>query len=335
MVTTLAPLSMRPFRGAEKVAVLPLAMDRTLASGLLKQFSEPELRSITRSAADLGAVPIPALEALIEEFAGHFSAGADLVGSIDDAEQLLAGALPPEQVSGIMADALGASNLTVWERLSSLPEQGFRAYLTNEHPQTAALILSKLAPAAAAKLIAEMPATLRNALTRRMLAMRTVPEPMVKLVETVLTEDLLAAQKNAASQAQSRMADIVNRLDRAQVEDLLENLAEANPEAAEALRSMLFSFEDVVKLSDKARLQLFERVPTETVILALKGAEAELASCVLASLGARARRMVEQELAGGDAGDPRDITAARRSIADTVLDLAGRGLITLDAEQPG
>ncbi|MBY0611504.1 MAG: flagellar motor switch protein FliG, partial [Beijerinckiaceae bacterium] len=119
----------KPLRGPEKVAVLLLAMDTQLASGLLKQFDPQELREITRSAADLGSVPVAALERLIEEFAGSFSNGADLVGSANGAETLLAGALPPEQVSDIMADVLGSANLSIWERLSNVSEQQLCTYL--------------------------------------------------------------------------------------------------------------------------------------------------------------------------------------------------------------
>ena len=334
MSTSIAPLAMpqtRALSGPEKVAVLLLAMETQLASGLLKQFSADELRIITRSAAELGAIPIPALERLIEEFAGHFSTGADLVGSADGAEQMLAHALPPEEVSDIMADALGAANTTIWERLSGVGEAALCAYLSTEHPQTAALILSKVTTASAAKVLSQMPSVTRNALTRRMLGLKHVPEPMVKLIEGVVQTDLIDAGKNPVSMAQTRMADIINRLDREQVDDLLTSLSAERPETAEILKGMLFSFEDIVTLGEKARLALFERVPAETVILALKGSEAELRDMVLASLAARARRMVEQELAGGEASDARDVAAARRAIADTVLDLSERGLIDLHA----
>lgn len=331
---SLAPIpvpSHRALRGPEKVAVLLLAMETQLASSLLKQFSPEELRVITRCAADLGAIPIPSLERLIEEFAGRFSTGADLIGTAGEAEQLLAGALPPEDVSDIMADALGAANTSIWERLSGVPETALSAYLLNEHPQTAALILSKVTTASAAKVLSQMPSDVRNGLTRRMLGLKSVPERFIKLVEGVLQSDLIQAGKSAASLAQTRMADIINRLDRDQVEELLGNLAAERPETAEILKGMLFTFEDIVKLGTKARLALFERVPAETVILALKGSEQELRDMVLSSLAARARRMVEQELQGGEASDARDIAAARRAIADMVLDLSERGLIDMHA----
>ena len=299
--SSLAIPGSKRLRGPEKVAVLLLAMDTQLASGLLKRFDPGELREITRCAADLGSVPITALEQLIEEFAGYFSNGADLIGSADGAETLLAGALPPDQVSDIMADVLGSANLSIWERLSNVPEQLFSAYLAGEHPQTAAFVLSKLTNACAAKVLALLSSEQRNEMTRRMLSLKPVSEPIIKRLETVLLEDLINPTKNQSANAHSRMADIINRLDRDQIDSVLANLSERVPETAEIIKSLLFNFEDIVKLSVKARLVLFEKVPAETVILALKGSEGELRDLVLASLAARARRMVEQELASATA----------------------------------
>ena len=320
----------RTLNGVEKVAVLLLAMEAPLASGILKQFDPDELRQITRSAADIGTVPITSLEDLIEEFAGSFSSGPNLIGSASEAESLLSSALPPEQVSDIMADVMGNSNLSVWERLSAVSEQSLHQHLSGEHPQTAAFVLTKLTTQSAAKVIALMTPELRNAMTRRMLSLAAVSEASLKLVETALQEDLLNAPKAMSSTPHARMAEIVNRLDREQIDALLESLSVERPETAEILKSMLFNFEDIAKLSVKARLVLFEKVPAESVILALKGAEKQLTDLILSALSARAKKMVEQELASGETSNQRDVTKARRAIADMVLDLAERGLLDLN-----
>src|SRR2546430_16779963 len=88
----------KALRGAEKAAALLLYMGKPLASRLLTQFDADELKQITRSIAELGAVPAPALETLVEDFAGQFANGADLLGSPDEVQQMLDGVLPPEQI---------------------------------------------------------------------------------------------------------------------------------------------------------------------------------------------------------------------------------------------
>ena len=91
-------------------------------------------------------MPVPTLEALVEEFAGQFANGVDLLGSPNEVEQMLDGVLPPEQIADVMSDVTGNSNHAMWDRLSNVPEAVFAGYLVNEHPQTAAFIVVENQP---------------------------------------------------------------------------------------------------------------------------------------------------------------------------------------------
>src|SRR5476649_2779970 len=102
--------SARTLIGPDKAAALLLCMGKPLAARLLKQFDSDELRQITRSVAELGTVPVPMLEVLVEEFASQFANGVDLLGSPGEVEQMLDGVLLPEQIADVMSDVTGNSN---------------------------------------------------------------------------------------------------------------------------------------------------------------------------------------------------------------------------------
>jgi flagellar motor switch protein FliG len=326
------PNGTRVLKGADKVAALLLAMGKPVAGRLLKHFDPLELRLIIRSASELGAVPTPVLEALVEEFSSHFSNGLDLLGNAGEAEQLLNGAFPPEQVADILSDVLGSSNSGMWDKLAAVPEALFATYLLKEHPQTAAYILSKLSTAAAAKISAQIPRDFRNQVMRRMLSLEPVQESTLRCVEDVLQEDLLkAAARQAGANPHSRMANIINQLEPEQMEDVLQSLTLARPKEAEALKKLLFSFDDMLKLSVKARSTLFDKIPTERVVMALRGADPAFRDACLSSLTSRARRLVESELDDGTVVAPRDIQKARRAIADLVLEMAQRNEIEISS----
>jgi flagellar motor switch protein FliG len=109
-------------RGPEKAAALLLYMGKHLASCLLTHFDADELKQVTWSIADLGTVPAPVLESLVEEFASQFADGADLLGTADEVQQMLDGVLPPEQIADVMSDVTGNSNHVIWDSLSQVPE---------------------------------------------------------------------------------------------------------------------------------------------------------------------------------------------------------------------
>jgi flagellar motor switch protein FliG len=324
----------KALKGAEKAAALLLYMGKPLASRLLTQFDADELKQITRSVAELGTVPVPALEQVVEEFAGQFANGADLLGSADEVQQMLDGVLPPEQIADVMSDVTGNSNHVVWDRLTQVPEAVLAGYLAKEHPQTAAFVVSKLSPAHAAKVAGKLPRELRNEIMRRMLSIAPVSESAMRLIQGQLQEDLLSnVSRQTGSGQTARLADIINKLQRHEMDDVMQNLAADRPKEAEILRKLMFTFDDIIKLNPRGRTVLFDKIPTELIVLALKGTDTAFRDAILGSLAARARRIVESELSSGGPASQRDVLKARRTIADTALELASGGEIELGSSE--
>ncbi|WP_457797734.1 flagellar motor switch protein FliG [Methylocystis sp. S23] len=322
-----------PLDGAEKVAAVLLALDREASSRVLKHFDQNELRRVARVAASLGSVPQSALDeicaGLVEEIHGG---EPDLVGGPAMAEELLASVLPDEQVADIMSDVRGSSNQFLWRRVAALPDKMLADYLSAERPQTIAIVLARVDPAVAARVLAQLPAPVRAQAMRRMLISKPAAEPVLHLIEEALQADLFATTNApSTSEVSAKVAGIVNQLERDQINEVLAGLAEAEPILAEQLKALLFSFEDIVGLGQRARLVVFDQAPTDRVILALRESDAAMREAVLPCLSARTRRMVEAELAAPAEPPRREILAAQREIANLVVRLAGQGLIDLTA----
>ncbi len=323
----------RVLKGPERVATLLFAMGKPAASKILRHFNEDEIRLITKSAAQLGPVSPSQIETIVDEFASNFSIGADVVGNATQIEKLLSGILSPDQIADIMNEVAGTANRSIWERISSVSETAIASYLLKEHPQTAALILSKVKPVCAAKVMSQLPQPLRNNLMRRMLSMKPIVDETMKNIEKTLHEDFMTNfSKNAGSDTHAKMADIINKMEREHMEDVLNSLAAVRPKSAEILKSLLFTFDDIVKLTPKDRTTVFDQVPPDRVVLALKGTGDEFRKIVLSALSSRVRRMVEHELNSKEPAQHRDIADARRAITDLALEMAGRGEIVINSE---
>ena len=330
----LPDMPVRKFRGVDKVAALLLGMGQGNAARILRHFDTDEIRLITRAAAQLGSVNGKELETIINEFVEKFSDGANLYGSVNEVQKLLDGVLPEDEVSEIISDVAGSSNWSIWDRITSISENAIANYLKKEHPQTAAFILSRCKPAAAAKIMSQLPPELRNQLMRRMLSIKPIVQEAARDIEKALHEDfLLNFSGNMEADSFSRMADILNKMDRDQMEAALNNLEERQPKAAEALKGLLFTFDDIINLTPRARMAIFDQVNSEQIVMSLKGTTPVLRQAILATLASRTRRMVEHELASGQPAAERDVMAARREITDLALEMAGRGEIDLNPKQ--
>ncbi|MDX2266242.1 MAG: FliG C-terminal domain-containing protein [Hyphomicrobiales bacterium] len=316
-------------QGSGKAAALLLAMTKASAAKVLKHFSEDEIRALARSAADLGAVPSAAIETLVHEFARQLAADRAVKGGFEDAEALLTGVIPAEQVRQIMSEVRSRANNAVWPRLNDIPHAPLAQHLAKEHPQVAAYILSKTSPATAAAVIALLPPSLRNEIVRRILATGMVLEPALRLLEAVIRDEVLQKiSRVSGPNIHARVADIINKMDRRDMDEVLDSLHSHKPKEARVVKGLLFTFEDIARMPDASRTTLFATVPPEQIIVALSGVEAGLRDAILAVLPARTKRMIEQELSIGGP-PPKDAQKVRRAIADLALDMAERGALEI------
>lgn len=327
----------RPLKGSEKVAILLLALDRSLASQLLHHFEQDEIATI-RSAAD-GLEPITAsdLEAIVEEFAGQVSTGLGFVGKPGDFHSLLNTALSaPEEGEGAEGEGQDEQEQapTVWEQLAEIPvDEVLLPFLLQEHPQTVTVILTNMVSDVSAKIVAQLPDDLSADIMRRMLSLRQPHDDVLLLIEDTLREELLAEEEEGAANAgHSRIANMINRMDGDQRQQLIDNITASAPEDAAAIKKLLFSFEDIEQLSEEACQILFGTVPTEVTVMALHETDGGLREKILSSLSARSRRMVEAELTGASDVAMEDIKEARLKVSGTALSLIESGQVQIEEE---
>ena len=166
-------------------------------------------------------------------------------------------------------------------------------------------------------------------MTRRMLGLRPVSEATVKILENKLRDDLLnGPPRDGGANTRGRVADILNRMEPEEAEEVLLSIAEAKPVDAAALRSKMFSFNDVVNLPPKSKSVLFDKIASDQIVLALRGTDAVFRGAVLSAVGARARRLIENELSSSG-GSAKETAAARRAISTLVLQLVAQNEIQL------
>lgn len=320
----------QPRSGREKVAIVLLALGNPLAAKILQGFEADEVKAIMNSAASLGTVNKDDLEGLVDEFAAQFAKTLGLATGYSHVKSLMEQAFNPDQLNSMLGDAPLAPGEPIWRKFAAGSENALVPYLLDEHPQTITFILSSLDSDLAAKCLSMLPRELRDSAAKRMLKLQPVLDLPAGILQSCMQQDLLARSDAGAEEAgRSRVASIMNKLDRDQSEAILESLAAARPEDAKKLRSLIFSFEDIAKLEQVHRLAIFDKVQTEQVIAALRGTTAEFRELVLSSMGARARRMVEAELANDNGQIGKEVLAARRAIAELVLAMAQRGDVVL------
>lgn len=319
-----------PRSGREKVAILLLALGEKLGTQLLQKFDASEVKAIMSSATSITRVEKQDLDVLVDDFAANFARALGLGTDFDAVKSLVERAFSPGELSRMLGTQIMQAGEPVWKKFDSGMENALVPYLLDEHPQTIAFIFSKLDPEFAARCLSILPGDFRITVARRLLKVQAPVAAIEDVVEAVLEEDLLArSDAGLEAEGRGRLAAMLNKLDRDKSGEILAGVAAWKPDEAAKLKRMIFSFEDLGKLTQEARLALFDKLQPDQIVVALKGMEAALKEVALSSLGARARRMVEAELANDKGGRTKEGEAARNAIVARVLDMAQRGELEL------
>jgi flagellar motor switch protein FliG len=218
----------------------------------------------------------------------------------------------------------------MWEKLSNVQEDVLAAYLKNEYPQTIAVVLSKIAADHASRVLAVLPESLALEVVQRMLALDSVQKEILEKIEATLrTEFMSTLNQTKRRDSHEQMAEIFNSFDRQTETKFMTALEENDRDAAERIKALMFTFEDLAKLPGAALQVLVQRVDKKDLALALKGANEQVRETFYANMSARAGKMLKDEMATMGPVRLKDVDEAQGRMVATSKDLSARGEIVI------
>src|SRR3954464_6745612 len=320
----------RQLKGPERAAVLMLALGEQHGEKVWKLLDDDELRQLSIVMSTLGTVEAEAVESLMIEFVGRLSASGALLGNFDATERLLVQYLPQDRVSNIMEEIRGPAGRNMWEKLSNVQEQVLANYLKNEYPQTVAVVLSKIRPKHAARVLGILPEELALDVVSRMLRMEAVQKDVIERVEqTLRTEFMSNLSQTRRRDAHEVMAEIFNNFDRQTETRFLTALEENNREAAERIKTLMFTFDDLIKLDTASAQTLMRHIDKDKLAIALKGASDAVRTFFLGNMSTRAAKMLVDDMQAMGPVRLRDVDEAQVLLVNLAKDLAAKGEIIL------
>jgi flagellar motor switch protein FliG len=307
-----------------------LAIGEENASRLFAKMHEDEIRDISQAMATLGSVPAVAVEELCREFADSLGQTGNLVGSWETTERMLLKTLPRERVAQIMEEIRGPAGRTMWDKLGNVNEAVLANYLKNEYPQTVAVVLTKVKADHAARVLSLLPEGFSMEVIMRMLRMETVQKEALDGVERTLKAEFMSNLARAQRRdAHEMMAEIFNNLDRQSETRILAALEERNRDAAERIRGLMFTFDDLGRMDGAGAQVLMRAVPKEQLTLALKGASETLRDLFINNMSERAAKMLKDDIANLGPVKLREVDEAQAAIVILAKDLAAQGQIQM------
>ena len=312
--------------GQQKAAILMLSLDEERSAALFSLMDDEEIKELSVIMASLGKVNSGVVEQLFQEFTSNSS----LIGTYETTERLLAKALDKDRVSAIMDEISGPAGRTMWDKLGNVNEHVLANYLKNEYPQTIAVILSKIKAEHAAKVIALLPENFAMEIIMRMLRMDAVQKEVLDSLEKTLRKEFMSnLSKSTRRDSHELIADIFNSLDRNTETRFMEALEERNRESADRIKSLMFTFEDLVRVDAQGIQILLRNIDKDKLAVALKGASDTIKELFFNNMSSRAGKIIREDMEAMGPVRLRDVEEAQQYIVTTTKELSNSGEIVI------
>jgi flagellar motor switch protein FliG len=324
----------RQLSGAERSAVLLLAIGEEHGMRVWEMLDEDEVKEISQVMSNLGNVSANLVEKLLVDFVSQMSATGSLMGSYESTERLIAKFMPQEKVGQIMEEIRGPAGRTMWDKLANVNESVLANYLKNEYPQTVAVVLSKIKPEHSARVLGALPEEFAMEVVQRMLRMDSVQKDILDKVEKTLRVEFMSnLARTAKRDAHEQMADIFNNFDRQTESRFLTALEERSRDSAERIKALMFTFEDLGKLDPGSIQTLLRHVEKDKLALALKGATDTLRDVFFSNMSERAGKILREDMEAMGPVRLKDVDEAQMRMVNVAKDLANKGEIMIANKQ--
>lgn len=327
-------MSVGKMTGPKKAAILLLALGEDGAADVMKNLEEAEIQQVGYYMSRFTDVSPEELDIVLEEFYRNSvmaDEGVNISSSPDFVKNALTKALGADRAKELSDNLRAGEEEAGLEALRYAEPIMISNYIRTEHPQTIALILSYLKNAEqSSAVLRDLPESLQADILYRMAVIESIPPGVISEMNEVLTEEMKTAGSMATSVGGVEpVAEILNSVDKATETRILSSIEETNPELAEQIRELMFTFEDMALIDAKQMQLVMKDVDQADMVLALKTASDAVKELIFSSMSSRAAEMVREDLENLGPAKLSDVEAAQQKIIKVVKKLEEAGTITI------
>ncbi len=283
----------------QKAAVILMLLGPDLSGKVLRHFEDEHIEALSLEVARLDKISPAQREMVIEEF-HEVAVAQDYIaeGGVEHAKRVLESAFGADRAGAIVGRIVEAMQVVPFDFLRKADPQQVLTFIQDEHPQTIALILAYMPLNNAAMILGKLPTELRADVAARIAMMDQTPPEVIAKVEEVLERKVssLIGQEMSQAGGPKALVDLLNRVDRATERLIMDSLTEKSPELAETVKNMMFVFEDIIQLDDRAVQQIMREVDMKELATALKGTAPEVQAKIFANMSERATAMLKEDM---------------------------------------
>lgn len=330
----------KPLTGMDKAAIMLLSLDEISASEVLKLMDEGEIQRLTSHATRLRAATMEQINAVRQEFLVRLLDSSPLLirQAREQLKTILKRILPPERYNHFLEILETGDELSEgFDTIKWIDSGTIAAFLSNEHPQTIALVLAHMEVEKAAEILLQVPKEIQADVVMRIANLDRINPELVKEVQDVIINEIMSSgvNKSRLVGGTEAVAEILNNLDSQSEEAIFLAVEGKNPELADNIRELMFVFEDLIKIDDRGIQQIMKEVTNEMLTMAMKTATGELREKIFKNISSRAAEMIKEDLKTMGPTKLSDVEKAQQEIVKICRRLESEGKVFLASKGGG
>jgi flagellar motor switch protein FliG len=324
--------------GTQRAAILLMSLSEQEAANVLKQLDAREVQKLGVAMAELKQITREQMTSVLDNFIGTLDGTANVAsGSPDYVRRVLTQAVGKQKTDMLLDRVSSGQTGQGIEALRWMDAKAVAQIISSEHPQIAAIVLSHLEPEQSAGVLPLLTEEMRTEVLMRIASLNEVPQ-------SALTEldQLVEKQANVAPPSPLRriggartVADILNAMERDKSGEELGKIEKADTEMHQTIKDLLFVFENLMDIEDRGIQALLREVGSDTLAIALRGAEPEVQEKILKNMSKRAAEILKDDMEARGPVKLADVEAAQKEIVTIAQRLADEGTISLGGKGAG
>lgn len=318
--------------GRRKSAMILAILGHEVAAEVIKHFNEEQVETLSLEMARMEKVDSELREAIIREF-HELATAQDFIaeGGVDSAKRVLEKAFGTDRADIMVRKIQNAMQVVPFEFLKRTDPQQLLGFIQDEHPQTIALVLAYMPISQSSLILGKLPQDLRVEVAERIAMMDQCPPEVIRNVEAVLEEKVANLINHDLTQAggPKALVDLLNRVDRSTERLILEALTESNPELADEVKNMMFIFEDIVQLDDRAIQTILKEIELKELATAIKGTDKAVQEKIFSNMSERATEMLKEDMEYMGPVKLRVVEEAQQKVVAVIRRLEEAGEISI------
>jgi flagellar motor switch protein FliG len=318
--------------GPQRAALFFLTVGQDRAAEVLKHMSPKEVQQIGAAMAELRNITMPMVEDVLGKFVDDIRNQTALgINSEEYIRNLLTQALGADKASSVCDRILLGRNSKGLEQLKWMDPRAVADLIRLEHPQIIAIILSLLDSDQAAETLSYLPEKLRPDLIMRIATLTGVQPAALRELDDIMEKQLSgnANVKSSTLGGIETAANILNFIESNVEASIMDQISEVNPDLSQRIQDKMFVFDDLVDVDDRGIQTLLREVSTDSLLLALRGADDALKEKIFSNMSRRAAEMLRDDLEAAPPARLSEVEAAQKDILAIARRMAEAGELSL------